>query len=81
MRWLPEAGWVPTETAFEYAELVDRAVNEFGYHDKRRARALIAKAARRLRGEFVSMRGERPQTMVQITREEYATLKAKAGKS
>lgn len=56
--WLRDSGWTPTATDFDYKPLEARAKTEFGYAHIDRARGLVAKAARLLRGEYVeSLRG------------------------
>lgn len=59
-RWLQAAGWTTTTTDFDYSPIVVRAMR--WYVDKRRAEALVAKAARRLRGDAVREAG-RPRTV------------------
>lgn len=80
-QWLRDSAWTALSEHFDYTEVIERAMLTFGYVDRRRAAALITKAARRLRGEFVSMRGERADKMVQISRAEYARLQAAAARN
>lgn len=57
-RWLIESGWtVDTPASYDYAPLYERARSEFGYAHPRRARMLVARAARLLRGEAVAGAG------------------------
>lgn len=59
--WLTESGWTVFDSAFDYNDLTGRAMSEFGYAHKDRARILIAKAARLLRGEYVQTHGGAPK--------------------
>lgn len=60
-RWLLAEGWTTTATTFDYAPIVARASK--WYADKRRAESLVAKAARRLRGDAVREAG-RPRSVL-----------------
>ena len=59
--WLGATDWTPATEQFDYSALVARAMTEFGYAHKDRAFALIAKAARLLRGEAVKLHGGQPK--------------------
>jgi len=63
-RWLTASGWTVHDSAFNDTTLVERAVSEFGYKERRRAQILIAKAARLLRGEYVQVAGGAPRKNV-----------------
>jgi len=55
MDWFRQSDWRP-DSNYDYDAFVSRAMTEFGMR-KDRARILVAKAARRMRGETVSMGG------------------------
>jgi len=55
MDWFRQSDWRP-DSNYDYDAFVSRAMTEFDMR-KDRARILVAKAARRMRGETVSMGG------------------------
>lgn len=50
---LRHAGWIATDTTFNYDAVVSAVFTQFGYAHRQRARILVATAARRMRYEFV----------------------------
>ena len=77
-KWLQENNWTPTAVDYDYAPAHQYARDVLGIPRRDRARQYVAKAARRLRGEYVNLHAGRPISKIKITIEEYKELLAAA---
>lgn len=73
-QWLQENNWTPTANDYDYTPAHQYARDVLGVPRRDRARQYVAKAARRLRGEYVNLHAGRPVKSVKISVEEYQKL-------